>query len=301
VTDFEKYSLVCDAMEQRYPVIAPVWRAAFDRFGDAWLHEFVRNVEVIYGTVGATTAARLVEALDAYAEFANDSMRNQVFFEKHGRYRASSYADVRRDCYLNEDHMTRCYLPGMYLSHFLWPQHFHMLTGFRSTILPRVREAKLFYEVGVGCGIYSKVTLEAIPNATGVGLDISPYALEFTHEMLQAFGLGDRYKVLNQDIRDGAPPCDFLICQEVLEHLENPAEFCVWLSNLVRPGGHAYITAALNAAHSDHIYLFREPRELEDMVRAAGFQPLHGQEEFAPGRKPRATTPSLAGFMCERV
>jgi cyclopropane fatty-acyl-phospholipid synthase-like methyltransferase len=144
------------------------------------------------------------------------------------------------------------------------------------------------------------VTLEALPGSRGVGLDISPYALEFTHAMLRSFGLGERYEVRNQDIRDGAPPCDFLVCQEVLEHIENPAEFCRWLQALVRPGGKAYVTAALNAAHSDHIYLFREPRELEEMLRAAGFQPVHAQEEFAPGSKPRAITPSLAGFLCER-
>jgi hypothetical protein len=70
---------------------------------------------------------------------------------------------------------------------------------------------------------------------------------------------------------------------------------------MVKPGGHAYITAALNAAHSDHIYLFRNPAELEDMLRAAGFQPVHSQEEFAYGVKPRHVSPSLAGFFCERV
>ena len=86
----------------------------------------------------------------------------------------------------------------------------------------------------------------------------------------------------------------------MLEHLENPAEFCTWLYAMVRPGGHAYITAALNAAHSDHIYLFHTPAELEDMLRAAGFQPLHLQEECAAGFKPRNTTPSLAGYFCQR-
>jgi len=86
----------------------------------------------------------------------------------------------------------------------------------------------------------------------------------------------------------------------VLEHLERPGEFCCWLRDLVKPGGHAYITAALNAAHSDHIYLFREPAELEAMLRSAGFQPLHSQEECAPGGKPRRLTPSLSGFFCQR-
>ena len=62
----------------------------------------------------------------------------------------------------------------------------------------------------------------------------------------------------------------------------------------------AYITAALNAAHSDHIFHFRDPMQLEEMLRAAGFQPMSLQEEFAAGYKPRKITPSLAGYLVER-
>jgi hypothetical protein len=68
----------------------------------------------------------LGDALDGYAEFVNDSLRNQSFYEKHGRYKASSYAECVDAYYHNADHMMRCYLPGMYLSHLLWPQHYNM-------------------------------------------------------------------------------------------------------------------------------------------------------------------------------
>jgi SAM-dependent methyltransferase len=203
--------------------------------------------------------------------------------------------------YHNEEHMTRRYLPGMYVSHYVWPQHYHMQRGFHDLLLPRVRKSNLFFEVGVGCGVYSKLTLSALPGVRGVGFDISQFALDYTGWMLGRFGLGGRYHLENRDIRHGfSEQCDFLICQEVLEHLENPGQFCQWLADMVKPGGHAYITAALNAAHSDHIYLFNNPGELEAMVRTAGLQPLHSQEEFAPGWKPRSKTPSLAGFFCEK-
>ena len=198
--------------------------------------------------------------------------------------------------------MTRRYLPGMFVSHFVWPQHYLMQRGFQDLLLPRVANSKSFFEVGVGCGVYSKLTLTNLRQTRGVGFDISQFALDYTGWMLNRFGLRERYQLENLDIRHGYhTPCDFLICQEVLEHLENPAEFCCWLANMVRPGGHAAdITAALNAAHSDHIFLFNNPAELEDMLRAAGLQPLHAQEEFAPGFKPRRISPSLAGFFCEK-
>jgi hypothetical protein len=271
--DAGKYTVVCELVEETYPILAPVWRAARDRFGDRWLAEFITNLETLYGPVNAGLGGRLADALDGYAEFANDSLRNRAFYEKHGHYKASSYAECLDAYYHNADHMTRCYLPGMYLSHLLWPQHYNMLCGFRDNVLRRVGEPSVFFEVGVGCGMYSKTLLERLPRVRGVGFDIR----HGYHEH-----------------------CDFLVCQEVLEHLEKPEEFCGWLYDLTRPGGTAYITAALNAAHSDHIFHFHDPMELEAMVRAVGFQPLSLQEEFATGSKPRRLTPSLAGYFVER-
>lgn len=297
----EKWQLVCDEMEKSYAVLAQIFKLAPSRFGGDWAQQSVRNIETMYGPIERPISEKLVAALDGYAEFSNDSMRNQVFFERHGHYKASKYSEVVTECYHNEEHMTRRYLPGMYLSHYIWPQHYHMLQGFIHGLLPRIPECKLFFEVGVGCGMYSKATLEALPKARGIGFDISQYALDFTYDVVKAFGMGDRYKIVNQDVRHGYPElCDFMICQEVLEHLENPAEFCTWLYAMVKPGGHAYITAALNAAHSDHIFLFHDPMQLETMLRDAGFQPLHCQEESAPGFKPRSITPSLCGFFCEK-
>lgn len=297
-----KWDRLCQEISERYPVLASVWINAPFRFGDHWVDESVPAIEAAYGLIAEDLPHTLSEMIDGYAEFCSDSMRNQVFFERNGHYRASNYADVARDMYHNEQHMTRRYLPGMFVSHFVWPQHYHMARGFRELLLPRVRHAKRFFEVGVGCGVYSKLTLQSLPEISGVGFDISQFALEYTAWMLGRFDVSDRFETVNRDIQLGYDEqCDFMICQEVLEHLENPAEFCVWLSGMIKPGGHAYITAALNAAHSDHIYLFREPSELETMLRDAGLQPLHSQEESAPGFKPRGITPSLAGFFCEKA
>ena len=126
-----KYDYICGLVEQTYPILAPVWQAARARFGAAWLREFIENIEAVYGTVDVGIEGRLGDALDGYAEFVNDSLRNQSFYEKHGRYKASSYAECVDAYYHNADHMIRCYLPGMYLSHLLWPQHYNMLCGFQ--------------------------------------------------------------------------------------------------------------------------------------------------------------------------
>jgi SAM-dependent methyltransferase len=297
----EKWKVICSEVLRSYPVLATPFVSAEARFGPRWADEAVPAIEGLYGTITEPLSDRLKVAVGCYAEFANDSMRHQVMYERTGKYRASNYEDVRAALYDNADHMTQNYLPGMWFSHFVWPQHYFSLLGFMDCVLPRVEDNGVFFEVGVGCGMYSKVTMDHKPAMRGIGFDISQHSLDYTGQVVQSFGYGSRYKLENRDVRHGYEvKADFLICQEVLEHLENPAEFCRWLYDMIRPGGQAFITAALNAGHSDHIFLMHHPLEVENMLTDAGFHILRMQEEAAPGSKPRNLTPSLAGFLCSK-
>src|SRR5262245_56011948 len=96
-----KWRVLCDEMESSFPVLASVWTQAPDRFRPQWLPEAVRNIEAMYGPVESSLSPRLLDALEGYAEFANDSMRNQVFYERNGRYKASNYQEVREQMYEN--------------------------------------------------------------------------------------------------------------------------------------------------------------------------------------------------------
>lgn len=297
----EKWKIICSEVHRSYPVLATPFISAEKRFGPRWVDEAVPAIEGLYGTITDPLSDRLKVAVGCYAEFANDSMRHQVMYERTGKYRASNYEEVRAALYDNADHMTQNYLPGMWFSHFVWPQHYFSLLGFTDCVLPRIEDNGVFFEVGVGCGMYSKVTMDYKPGMRGIGFDISQHSLDYTGQVMQSFGYGPQYKLENRDVRHGYKvKADFLICQEVLEHLENPAEFCRWLYDMIRPGGQAFITAALNAGHSDHIFLIHHPLEVENMLTDAGFHILRMQEETAPGSKPRNLTPSLAGFLCSK-
>jgi 2-polyprenyl-3-methyl-5-hydroxy-6-metoxy-1,4-benzoquinol methylase len=297
----QKWRAICTEMQNAFPVLANPFMLAESRFGAHWVDEAVPAIEGMYGEITAPLSDQLKAALACYAEFANDSMRHQVMYERTGKYRASNYEEVRAALYDNADHMTQNYLPGLWFSHYVWPQHYFTLVGFTSCVLPRVVDAGVFFEVGVGCGMYSKMTLDLKPSIRGVGFDISQHSLDYTGRVMRSFGYESRYKLENRDIRHGYDvKADFLICQEVLEHLENPAEFCCWLFEMIRPGGQAFVTAALNAGHSDHIFLIHHPVEVEKMLNDAGFLITRIQEENAPGAKPRNLTPSLAGFLCAK-
>jgi SAM-dependent methyltransferase len=283
-------------MQSRYSSYASVWESSRKEFGAEWEDEFNTSVAALFGL----NPEAWKEAIDGYAEFCTDALRSQIYFERKGIYKASSYAEVAESCYHNSDFMLRCYLPGMFLSHFIWPHHHRMLGYFRG-LKHHLSSVRTFSEVGTGCGMYSKEALELLPEVRGVGYDISSYSLSFTERVIGAFGLCDRYRIEVRDIVTTTPaPEDFVICQEVLEHLENPAEFVCFLFDMTKPGGLAYITAAINASHVDHIYLYRSPDDVLHHLTEAGFEIIDSRAEYAYGGKPIEITPCHGAFLCRR-
>jgi SAM-dependent methyltransferase len=283
--------------KQKYPNFAVVWEESLNEFGADWESEFNESVRLLFGDKMENWG----EAIDGYAEFCTDALRSQIYFERNGKYKASSYAEVAEACYHNEDFMLRCYLPGMFLSHYIWPHHHRMLQYFRS-LTPYFKDIKTYAEVGTGCGMYSKEPLMLVPGCQGVGYDISRHALDFTFRVVKAFGAGQRYRTEVRDIIADTPPeSDMVICQEVLEHLEDPATFVKCLFKMTAPGGIAYISAAINAGHVDHIYLYRDKEEVAEQLLDAGFEIIDSRAEFAYEGKPLEVTPCHGSFLCRRA
>lgn len=289
------YSKLKAMIAEKYPNYAAVWRNAERDGGGGWIEEFDHHASAVFGTADST----LWEAVDGYAEFCTDALRAQVFFERNGRYKASSYKQVLAECYESEDYMMRRYLPGQFISHYVWPHHQKMLRGYLDRLLPAIGPLNLFYEVGVGCGMYSLKTLESRPSSKGIGFDISKYSLNFTRRVIEAHGFGERYSIQQRDViaRPVTDLCDLVISQEVLEHLEDPPAFLRALRAMLKPGGHGYITAAINAGHTDHIYLYRTADEVSAQLRDAGFDILDNQVESNYPEKPVELRPTAAGFL----
>lgn len=279
-----------------YPNYADLWEGTRNEFGPSWEEEFNASVAALFGF----NPESWKEAIDGYAEFCTDALRSQIYFERKGHYKASSYAAVAEQYYHNPDFMLRCYLPGMFLSHYIWPHHHRMLRYFRG-LMSNLGQARTFSEVGTGCGMYSKEALALLPHVRGIGYDISSHSLSYTARVVGAFGSADRYRTEVRDILVNPPgTADFVICQEVLEHLENPAEFVQGLFRMTRPGGYSYISAAINAGHVDHIYLYRNPDEVLRHLTDAGFTVIDSKAEFAYGGKPVEVTPCHGAFLCRR-
>ena len=297
----EVFKRLVELARKKTYFFSDIWRRSREQFGPAWVEEVTENVVRLFGP---EQGSGWEEALRGYAEFSLDGMRHQEFFETNGRYRWSTLKEIQTQFYENEEHMMTKYLPGIFMAHYLWPHHFKLLTFFRREVLPCLAPApRLFYEVGIGPGMYSRETLRNFPEVQGRGFDISPYSIAFTRRVLEAFGLAQRYEfVFGNVLTSPLPPerADFLVSHEVLEHMEEPERFVRILHDLVKPGGTAYITAAVNAGLSDHIYLFRSPQEVREMLSGQGWRILKQISEYAYAGMPIDVTPCATAFLCER-
>jgi len=246
--------------------------------------------------------AQLERAVLGYAEFAVDALRLHAVFEKTGEYASKTYAAAAQEVYHSREYMMDLYLPGILLSHFLWPHHYRQREFFEAMFMPIVRRApdKRFYDVGVGTGYFSRLMLQHDAAAEGVGIDISAAAAEFTERHIAAFGLQARHRMELRDVVLDTPdePRPFVLSIEVLEHLDDPVTFLRSLRRILRPGGKAFITAALNAPNADHIYLYRSPLEVAGQIREAGFHVEQYQSAFAYApRKQTRYIPEIAAFI----
>lgn len=119
-------------------------------FGSEWDNAFEQLLARVYRDPLA-----MADAVKGYAAFAVDSMRRQRRFEVEREYPAKTFAEAAQEVYLNDEYMHTQYLPGLLLSHYLWPHHYLQLQYFERFFLPSLaKEARpRFAEVGIGTGV----------------------------------------------------------------------------------------------------------------------------------------------------
>ena len=267
-------------LREKAPYLSGVLHKQFREFGNAWLTEFEADLQVCFsGNPSALTDATL-----GYIKFALDGMLLQKRFDKTGRYEPKTYAQAAAEVYQNRDYMLTLYLPGIYLSHYLWRHHYLQHIFFVERFCPLVvsHGGASFIDVGIGTGFYSKEMLRLISHVEGQGFDLSQFSLSYAQRTIDAFSLGQRYRCSLRDIlRDPPSPAPFLINVEVLEHLEQPGHFLEGLYRLLQPGGFGFITAAITAPNADHIYLYNSAREVIAQITEAGFRVVDFREDVA--------------------
>lgn len=301
LADHPYINLFDTILKARYAFMGDVVRRGLREFGQNWAMRFEKTLATLYAD-----ETSLEQAVKGYVEFSVDAMKLHKRFEKERVYLARSYAEAAALVYHNPEYMRSLYLPGILISHFLWPHHYRQFLFFEGMFLAEMRRqnASSFFDVGIGTGYYSRILLEAQPDVCGIGFDVSESSRDFTLNHLRHFGLDGRYEVTLGDITAQAPGqrSDWLVSVEVLEHLEDPLAFLRALKTMLSTHGKAFVTAALNAPNADHIYLYRSPSEVVAQLEEAGFAIEQYQYVAAyKPKKPGLPVPELAAFIIGHV
>jgi 2-polyprenyl-3-methyl-5-hydroxy-6-metoxy-1,4-benzoquinol methylase len=135
--------------------------------------------------------------------------------------------------------------------------------------------------VGQGHGLFHHLAASAPECSTAEGWDISPSSIAAMRSALQR--MGDTNKITLR-LSDLFAPHDrtfqSVVFSEVLEHVEEPAAALDVLGSLLSPGGRLFINVPINSPSPDHIYLFRNPEEVVQMMEGLGFRIV--QTHFLP-------------------
>ena len=130
-------------------------------------------------------------------------------------------------------------------------------------------------EVPSGTGLFLCEFLRNNPNWLGVGIDLADSAIKFSQKLFQINNIpNNSYKIMKMDFHQLEPneKYDRILCGEFLEHLEDPLAALKKLKSLLTDNGKLFVTAAVWAAHIDHIFLYKSSEEVRNHIKKAGLK-----------------------------
>jgi 2-polyprenyl-3-methyl-5-hydroxy-6-metoxy-1,4-benzoquinol methylase len=221
--------------------------------------------------VSAHGESTLDKMADAYAAYTMEVNISQVAYEKRGRYEFSTFAEANVRVYQRSGYM-KDYYWGIFAILFCWSHYVELMEFYINRFVKKVPAGRLI-EIAPGHGAWG-ILAASFQDALRIdGFDISPTSLEFAPKMAEGAALKDRCSYYVQDATKLSSDIqyDAAVCSFMLEHLEEPGQFLTDFASCLKPGSLAYVSLALTAAQTDHIYEFQSESEGILLAEAAGF------------------------------
>lgn len=210
---------------------------------------------------------------ECYLTIVGDTLREQIYFQKHKKYRYSTFAEVGDSVYFNEEYMS-FYMYGLAITSYLWPNHLDLFRFFRET-LPPAKTGK-YLEIGPGHGYFFMTAMEQSSFDTFTGVDISETSIAMTRALIEHSGADKAsfdlvcMDFLKTDLPENG--FDAVVMGEVLEHVEQPELFLKQIARIANKDAHIFVSTCINAPAVDHIYLFKTPEQLSKMFDDCGLR-----------------------------
>lgn len=221
-----------------------------------------------------------------YDVIVKDTLREQLYFQRHKRYRYSTFAEVADSVYFDDAYMSQ-YMHGLAITAWLWPNHREMHRYFASVIPTGVQGSYL--EIGPGHGVYMMTAMQRASYEHFEGIDLSPTSVALTTGLLESHNLpgGPSWEIYCSDFLEDElhqDKYDAIVMGEVLEHVEQPLVFLKKIRELASDDTFIFITTPINAPAVDHIYLFESLRDIEELVEEAGLSVQASKMISYPGK-----------------
>jgi SAM-dependent methyltransferase len=246
-----------------------------ESYGESYVR-FVNEHAAFVFHRGPNHDVELTKAVKAYTQCSMDYLYLQYQLETSGeaRYQCSSFEEGRREVYDNPEVMKGFYLDGLYLSLVLWPNHYRMLRYYLDQFLPWLPQKGRLLDLPIGPGSYACYGLLEKPGWTGLGVDISASATEYSAQLAQHWGLANRMHIEFGEGHKTLPweegSFDAVVTGELLEHLDDPASFLRECVRVTKPGGFLFVTTAIYAASLDHVFMFEDVDSVNRMLSGCG-------------------------------
>jgi 2-polyprenyl-3-methyl-5-hydroxy-6-metoxy-1,4-benzoquinol methylase len=232
----------------------------------------------LYLTFWLQKGATIDYLAEAYNTHTVSTVREQAYFQKHGKYRYASFAEVADEVYFNDEFMS-LYMYGLAIATFFWANHIEMLRFFKNTI-PRDRRGT-YLEIGPGHGYYISTAMNDCSFDKYIGIDISETSIEQTRKIVEHYRQGRTAVEFDLQCMDfleaplASDAYDAVFMGEVLEHVERPDLFMKQIARIAKPNSYIHVSTCINAAVIDHIYLFNNTQELENLFLDSGLKIKH--------------------------
>ncbi len=264
VDNAELMALTLELLANHWATRGLVEKARAPGYDTAFAHRFCRlMLDKVRGDLEAYRSA-----VADFIALSEEFVVLQIELDRTGKYRYSSYDEVRALVYDNPEMMNRRYLNGLLLSAPFWTNHYAMFQYFVNDFCEaeKPRRGRLL-EVPAGTGIFVAEFARRNPGWAAEGIDISDSSVAYSREVARLNGV-PQVRVEKRDVFDlpEDEKYDRLICGELLEHLEQPEELLAKLARLSAPHARLFVTTAVWAANLDHIYLYSSAQEVRDQL-----------------------------------
>lgn len=222
------------------------------------------------------------EIVRGYLFYTESVMEESRYFKEHGDYRCHSFGEVVDYIYADAERM-KLYMLGLAVAEYLWMTVLK-IHRFYEELIQNV-SGERYLEIGPGHGKYFLEAYHLHRFAQYDAVDVSETAIAMTKDYMERYTAQHTGRVKNYRLICGDATklsldagYDFVVIQEVLEHIEDPLGMLCSIYRILAPNGKVYALFPINAPSPAHIFLFRSIAHVREMVEAAGFEVV--QEEY---------------------